>query len=112
MSRKELNAYRLMWLFVFFDLPTGTPKERKAYQKFRKYLLQEGFNMMQFSVYIRHCLSWEKCKIIEQRLRTNLPPAGVISVLPVTDKQFGKMGFFIGKTPSKRPDGAGQLLLF
>ena len=63
-----LNAYRIMWLFVFFDLPTNTKKERKAAHRFRTDLLKDGFVMMQYSVYIRHCASPEsaeahvKCK--------------------------------------------------
>lgn len=53
----ELNAYRIMWIFVFFDLPTTTRKDRKNASLFRKNILKDGFTMMQFSVYNRHCAS-------------------------------------------------------
>ena len=64
MNRQErLNAYRIMWLFVLFDLPVETKKERKAAADFRKALLKDGFSMLQFSVYNRHCASDESaCK--------------------------------------------------
>ena len=53
----RLNAYHIMWLFVFFDLPTNTKKERKDAAHFRKALEKDGFSMMQYSVYIRQCPS-------------------------------------------------------
>ena len=55
----ELNAYRIMWILVFFDLPTETKLERKRYAQFRENLLKDGFGMFQFSIYIRHCSSRE-----------------------------------------------------
>ena len=54
MTEDRLNAYHIMWLFVFFDLPVTTKKEMKAASLFRKNLEKDGFSMMQFSVYIRH----------------------------------------------------------
>lgn len=57
MTEYRLNAYHIMWLFVFFDLPVSTKKEMKAAALFRKNLEKDGFSMMQFSVYIRHCAS-------------------------------------------------------
>lgn len=54
MTELRLNAYHIMWLFVFFDLPVTTKKEMKAASLFRKNLEKDGFSMMQFSVYIRH----------------------------------------------------------
>ena len=52
-----------MWVLVFFDLPTDTKKERKVAAKFRKDLLGDGFSMFQFSIYIRHCASFENAKV-------------------------------------------------
>ena len=57
MSEVRLNAYRIMWLFVFFDLPTTTKTERRHAAQFRKALEKDGFSMMQYSVYVRHCSS-------------------------------------------------------
>ena len=55
----RFSEYRIMWLLVFFDLPTETKKERKAAADFRKKLLSDGFTMFQFSIYVRHCASRE-----------------------------------------------------
>ncbi|MEM8786140.1 MAG: CRISPR-associated endonuclease Cas2, partial [Pseudomonadota bacterium] len=51
--RPALSGYRIMWLYVMFDLPVGTKSERRAATRFRKDLLDDGFEMAQFSVYIR-----------------------------------------------------------
>lgn len=90
----ELNGYRIMWLFVLFDLPTETKKDRKNASKFRKSLLQDGFTMMQFSVYSRHCASSESADVHEKRIHKLLPPLGKVSILRITDKQYGGMTNF------------------
>ena len=87
----RLNAYRIMWLFVLFDLPTNTKKERKAAGKFRKDLLRDGFTMMQYSVYTRHCASRESAEVHIKRIQSLLPDAGQISVAQITDKQYGNI---------------------
>ncbi len=53
----RFSEYRIMWVLVFFDLPTESKRERKLYADFRKKLLQDGFTMFQFSIYVRHCPS-------------------------------------------------------
>ena len=53
----RFSEYRIMWILVFFDLPTDTKRERKAAGDFRKQLLKDGFTMFQFSIYVRHCVS-------------------------------------------------------
>ena len=60
----RLSEYRIMWVLVFFDLPTETKKDRKAYTDFRKKLQNDGFTMFQFSIYIRHCASRENAEIL------------------------------------------------
>ena len=55
----RFSEYRIMWVLVFFDLPTESKRERKLYADFRKKLLQDGFTMFQFSIYVRHCPSRE-----------------------------------------------------
>ncbi|HMP94640.1 MAG TPA: CRISPR-associated endonuclease Cas2, partial [Phnomibacter sp.] len=59
LSQTRLNAYRIIWLFVFFDLPVETKKQRKAATDFRKTLIKAGFTMLHFSVSPRHCASDE-----------------------------------------------------
>lgn len=80
-----------MWIFVFFDLPTGTKKERKEAAQFRKSLEKDGFTMMQFSVYTRHCPSKENMDVHIKRIRHATPSKGRISILSVTDKQYGNI---------------------
>jgi CRISPR-associated protein Cas2 len=108
----KLNAYRIMWLFVFFDLPTNTKKERKAYAKFRKDLKSDGFTMMQFSVYVRHCASPESADVHERRIRSFIPPKGQVSILRITDKQYGNIINFWGGGREDLPGTPQQLELF
>jgi CRISPR-associated protein Cas2 len=102
-----------MWLFVMFDLPVGTKKERKDASGFRNKLLKDGFSMMQFSIYIRHCPSMESADVHLRRIKSLLPPRGQVSVLRVTDKQFGMIENFWGTSaqqPKQQP--LPQLELF
>ena len=108
----ELNAYRIMWLFVFFDLPTATKKDRKNASKFRKHLLRDGYSMMQFSVYTRHCGSSESADVHEKRILELLPPFGKVSILRITDKQYGKIMNFWGHVPQDAAPQPTQLELF
>ena len=91
-----------MWLFVFFDLPVTTKKEMKAAQQFRKNLEKDGFAMMQFSVYIRHCASRESLEVHVKRIKSLLPESGRVSLLSVTDKQYADMYNFWGKSKSMK----------
>ena len=108
----RLNAYRIMWLFVFFDLPTTTKKERKNAARFRKDLEKDGFTMMQFSVYIRHCPSKENRDVHVKRVRTSVPEVGMVSILSVTDKQYGDIINLWGKKQEPLPGTPLQLELF
>ena len=89
-----------MWIFVFFDLPVCTKKEMKAASLFRKNLEKDGFSMMQFSVYIRHCASRESVEVHVKRIKSLLPETGKVSILCVTDKQYGDIYNFWGKPQS------------
>src|SRR5690554_6638975 len=108
----ELNAYRIMWLFVFFDLPTETKKDRRNASLFRKNLIKDGFSMMQFSVYTRHCASGESADVHERRIKKLLPPLGKVSVLRITDKQFGNIMNYWGKVKQDNIKTPTQLELF
>jgi len=98
-----------MWLVAMFDLPVDTKAARKAYAQFRKKLLQNGFSMMQFSVYTRHCASEENAIVHEQRVQGFLPDDGEVRLLTITDKQFERMRVFWGKR-RKPPEPAPQQL--
>ncbi len=108
----ELNGYRIMWLFVFFDLPTETKKDRRNAAGFRKNLLKDGFDMMQYSVYTRHCASSESADAHERRILLLLPPFGKVSVLRITDKQFGNILNFWGREEAPKAPPPMQLELF
>ncbi len=94
-----------MWIVVMFDLPTDTKKARRQYTLFRKLLLEDGFDMMQYSIYSRHCTSEEKANVHIRRIEQNIPPDGEVRILSVTDKQFEKMRIFWGKMrkPTNKP---------
>jgi CRISPR-associated protein Cas2 len=108
----ELNRYRIMWLFVFFDLPTETKKDKKNASSFRNNLLKDGFSMMQYSVYVRHCASGESADVHEKRINRLLPPLGKVSVLRITDKQFGNIANFWGQAEVPKAPQPTQLELF
>ena len=101
-----------MWVMVMFDLPSKTSKERRNYAYFRKLLLQDGFVMLQYSVYSRHCPSDENSLVHKERIRSGLPHDGEVRILSFTDKQYGKMIVYYGgkrKTIEKAPE---QITLF
>lgn len=108
----RLNEYRILWVLVFFDLPTVTKKDRKIYTKFRKDLLRDGFAMFQFSIYLRHCSSRENAAVHIKRVKKSLPSKGHIGIMTVTDKQFGMMELFYGKAEKELPNTPQQLELF
>lgn len=101
-----------MWILVNFDMPTATKKDRKIYSKFRKLIMEDGFMMFQFSMYIRHCSSRENAEVHTKRVKSILPPRGHIGIMTITDKQFGMMEIFRGPNPEKNPGSPHQLELF
>ena len=101
-----------MWVIAMFDLPTDTPRARKAYARFRKSLLKDGFTMMQYSVYIRHCASIENARVHATRMGHRVPSAGEVRFLTITDKQFGRMETYVGKTRKVPASPPTQLVLF
>ncbi|QMU56108.1 MAG: CRISPR-associated endonuclease Cas2 [Candidatus Mycalebacterium zealandia] len=106
------GGYRTVWIIVMFDLPTDTKRARKDYTKFRKHIMQDGFIMMQFSVYARHCASEENAYVHSGRVRESLPPEGEVRIITITDKQFGRMQIFYGKKRKKLERAPQQITLF
>ena len=101
-----------MWLFVFFDLPVLTKQQRKQATQFRKALEKDGFTMMQFSVYVRHCPSRENMEVHIKRVRLALPCVGQVSILSVTDKQYSEIRNYLGAAEKAKPEAPQQLELF
>lgn len=106
---ERFSEYRIMWILVFFDLPTETKKERKMSADFRKSLLADGFTMFQFSIYIRHCASRENADVHIRRVKRLLPETGHVGILCITDKQFENIEIFYSKK-IVQPNSPGQQL--
>lgn len=101
-----------MWVIVLFDLPTETQQERKQYAEFRHFLLEDGFVMMQYSVYMRHSSSDENAQVHVQRVKARLPPDGEVRIVKITDKQFGRIEVFYGSKRKPTETPPEQLMLF
>jgi len=97
-----LSGYRLMWMMVLFDLPVMSKKERKAATRFRNFLLDQGFEMSQYSVYLRFCASKEQAGTYIGRIRKNLPNTGKVHIMTITDKQYENVICFDGR--KREPD--------
>ena len=108
----RFSEYRIMWVLVFFDLPTDTKKQRKAAATFRKMLVGDGFQMFQFSIYMRHCPSKENAEVHVKRVKANLPVSGDVGILIITDKQFGSIELFSARKIQDPPQGYVKLELF
>ncbi|QYH38135.1 CRISPR-associated endonuclease Cas2 [Algoriphagus sp. NBT04N3] len=108
----RLNQYRSLWVLVFFDLPTETRKDRKIATTFRKKLLDDGFGMFQFSIYMRFCASRENADVHIKRTKKNLPAKGKVGIMSITDKQFGMMEVFFGTNKQETEAPSQQLELF
>lgn len=109
---RSVTSYRFMWLLVMFDLPVVTPRERRAATKFRNWLLDQGYEMSQFSVYLRTCVGKEQ---VGRRLRDigrNVPNRGRVHVISITDRQYELMARFRGQDRDRRSRSPAQLELF
>ena len=84
-----------MRILVFFDLPTETSKYRKIYSRFRKFLIKEGFIMMQESVYSKLALNNSITNAIRDKIEKNKPPKGIVQMLVITEKQFSSMEYIV-----------------
>lgn len=109
---ERFSEYRIMWVLCFFDLPTETKIERQRHTQFRKDLLRDGFSRFQLSIYVRHCASVENAEVHIKRIKSMMPPKGSVSILCITDKQFGKIQIFYGKKERPAPKASPQLELF
>lgn len=106
------GGLQTMWIIVLFDLPTETKTNKQEYTRFRKFLLQDGFTMMQFSVYIRHSSSDENAYVHISRVKNQLPDDGEVRIVKITDKQFGKIEVYYGKKREPIESAPLQLQFF
>lgn len=112
MESTRLNAYHIMWVFVFFDLPVVTKKQRRKATLFKKIMEKDGFTMMQYSVYTRHCASSESAEVHVKRVKSAIPEEGHVSILLITDKQYGSILNFWGSKTTPLTPGPKQLEIF
>ena len=104
---------RFMRLMVLFDLPVVKKEERRNYAKFRRFLINDGYDMIQFSVYARICNGQEAIDKHVARLIRNLPSKGSVRYLQVTEKQFANIKVLVGKRRKKeQPEFANQMSFF
>ncbi len=100
-----------MRVIVFYDLPSVEIHELRAYRKFRKYLIKNGFMMMQESVYCKLALTQTVATSIINSLKQNKPPAGIVQMLCITEKQFSKMEYIVGMKQSQILDTDERLVV-
>ncbi len=103
---------KFMRMIVFFDLPVVAANDRKAAAQFRKFLLKDGYHMIQFSVYTRVCNGMDAVKKHEDRLNSNLPSKGSVRLLTLTDKQYDMMKILIGSKMFDDEEMASDMMNF
>ena len=100
-----------MRTMVFFDLPNIYAKDKRNYLLFRKYLLSEGFIMMQESVYSKIVMNSQQSILLIDRLRKKAPKKGLIQVLTITEKQYSQIEYIIGEQNNKIIDSEDRLIV-
>jgi CRISPR-associated protein Cas2 len=102
---------RILWLFVLFDLPVGTKEERRTAARFRNFLKDDGYMMLQFSVYARICRGEEAIEKHLNRVTKAMPRKGSIRALQVTDKQYARMRLLLGERKKTEQVAPRQMVL-
>ena len=92
---------RIVRTIIFFDLPNIYAKDKKNYLKFRKFLLSEGFIMMQESVYSKLVLNGQQASLLIDRVRKNAPPKGLVQSLTITENQYSQIEYIVGESNRK-----------
>ena len=95
----------------FFDLPTDTAKDRRNYNKFRKFLVNEGFIMMQESVYSKLTLNNSIVNLVRDRINKNKPPKGIVQLMIITEKQYSEIEYIVGEKDNSIIDNTERLTI-
>lgn len=103
-------SFRYMRVFVFFDLPTLTQADMREYRHFRKYLIKQGFIMMQESVYTKLTLNATAAKTVYANVQKHAPKEGLVELLIVTEKQFANIRYIVGKAQNEYIDTTDRLV--
>lgn len=104
-------SYRFMRILVMFDLPVDTAVNRRNYSKFRRYLIKNGFMMLQESIYVKLALNQNNAASITDGVKKNKPDEGLVQILTITEKQFSKMEIVTGEYSSNTVDTDERLLI-
>lgn len=104
-------SYRYMRVILFFDLPSITNNDKRIYRKFHRFLENEGFIMMQESVYTKLSLNGSTTKAIIQRVRKNAPNKGLIEILAITEKQYTQIEYISGSHHSSQIESEERLIV-
>ncbi|WP_415993650.1 CRISPR-associated endonuclease Cas2 [Eubacterium ventriosum] len=104
-------SYRYMRVIVMFDLPVATASDRREYTHFRKYLIKNGFLMMQESIYCKLAQNSTAVDLIIQNIRKNKPPSGLVQTLKITEKQFSRIEYIVGKKESEVLDSDERIVI-
>lgn len=107
-----VSAYQIMWVWALFDLPVTTTLERNRATRFRKDLLDLGFEMVQFSVYTRFAASKRRAEALAKRVGALVPPVGKVDILFFTDKQYELIQSYRGQSSRANRSKPAQLELF
>ncbi len=102
---------RVVRTIVFFDLPNIYAKDKRNYNMFRKFLLKEGFIMMQESVYSKIVLNQQQSELLAERIRKNSPKKGLIQLLTITERQYSKIEYIIGESNTKIINSEDRLVV-
>lgn len=101
---------KFMRLMVFFDLPVVKDSDRKAAAKFRRFLLKDGYIMVQWSVYSRLCNGADSIETHKQRLKQNLPQKGAVRCLILSEKQYSSIDILLGTSTFHDMDESTDLI--
>lgn len=104
-------SYRFMRILVMFDLPVDTAVNRRNYSKFRRYLIKNGFMMLQESIYVKLALNQNNAASITDGVKKNKPAEGLVQILTITEKQFSKMEIVTGEYSCDTVDTDERLLI-
>lgn len=102
---------RIMRLIVFFDLPMITNKDLAEYRNFRRFLIKNGFIMMQESIYSRLVLNKNSGDLLKKQIYKNLPKNGLIQLLQITEKQYASIEYLRGETKSNVVDSNDRVVM-
>ena len=104
-------SYRYMRIIVMFDLPVTTASDRREYTRFRKYLIKNGFLVMQESVYCKLAQNSTAADLIVQNVKKNKPISGLVQTLRITEKQFSRMEYIVGEKTNEVLDSDERIVI-